>query len=65
MDKKDLRIIDNADTVASRLKVVKLMLNSDEYDRLSLNDLHCCSSMISDILSECITMLTPESEVSV
>lgn len=65
MDKKDLRIIDNAHTVASRLKVVKLMLNSDEFDRLSLNDLHCCSSMISDIVSECITMLTPESEVSV
>lgn len=63
MDNKDLRIIDNADIVASRLKVVRLMLNSDEYGCLSLNDLHCCSSMILDILSECIALLTPESEV--
>lgn len=64
MTKSELAIIDNADTVASRLKIVRLILNSDEYDRLSLNDLHGCAGMISDILSECIAMLSPESEVS-
>jgi hypothetical protein len=64
MKNEYLRIIDNADTVASRLKIVKLILNSDGYDHLSLDDLHGCSDMISDILSECITMLTLESEVS-
>jgi hypothetical protein len=61
MDKKDLRIIDNADTVSHRLRIVNVLINSTEFDNLDIEDILVCRSLISDILDECIIMLTRDS----
>lgn len=56
-DNKDLRIIDNAATVASRLNVITCMLRSEKFDSLDSNDFCCAHTLICDILEECVSML--------
>ncbi len=59
-DKNDLRIIDNADTVASRLNVITCMLRSEKLETLDNNDICCAHTLICDILEECVSMLRNE-----
>lgn len=59
-DKNDLRIIDNAVTVASRLNVITCMLRSEKFDTLDSNDICCAHTLICDILDECVSMLRNE-----
>lgn len=59
-DKNDLRIIDNSDTVASRLNVITCLLLSEKLEKLDFNDICCAHTLILDILEECVSMLRNE-----
>lgn len=59
-DKIDLRIIDNSDTVASRLNVVTCLLRSEKFETLDSNDICCAHTLILDILEECVSILRNE-----
>lgn len=59
-DKKYLRIIDNADTVASCLNVVTCLLRSEKLETLDSNDICFAHTLILDILEDCVSMLRNE-----
>lgn len=60
MNKDYVKVIDNSDTVASRLNVLTCLLRSEKFETLDANDICCAHTLILDTLEECVSILRNE-----
>lgn len=59
MNKNELRIIDNADTVCTRLKVLARVLHDVDFETFSMEEIVYSHMFLEDVISECVDMLSP------